>query len=72
MKNTLDDEPFKDTIAITEEVTKIFSKALGFEKIFLRSVSIGYSMRRIVTFKLKDQFDIDQLESLEEFEFKIQ
>jgi hypothetical protein len=41
MKNTLDDEPFK--VSIAEEVKKIFSKALGFKKIFLGSVNIGYS-----------------------------
>ncbi len=70
--NTIDEEPFRGTVTITEAVKRIFVEALGFDKTALGSVNIGFSMGRIVTFKLKDQFDIDQLASIEEFNFKRQ
>ena len=67
--NTINDEPFLGTITTQEAVKAIFIKALGFSKEALGSITIGYSRGRIVTFKLKDQFDIDQLANYELFSF---
>ena len=68
--NTIDDEPYKGTVTVNEAVKTIFIGALGFGKESLGSITIGYSMGRIITFKLKDQFNIDQLASAEEFSFE--
>jgi hypothetical protein len=65
--NTIDDEPFRGAVSMVEAVKLIFIKELGFEKSALGSVNIGYSMGRIVKFKLRDKFDIDQLASIEQF-----
>ena len=66
---TIDDVPYRGTITIQEAIKTIFIGAMGFHKESLGSLTIGYSMGRIVTYKLKDQFDIDQLASIEEFSF---
>ena len=65
----LDGEPYKGTITVREAVREIFLGVLEFNKEALASVSIGYNKGRIVTFKLVDKFDIDQLASIEEFTF---
>ena len=67
--NTIDNEPFRGTVTVQEAVKAVFIGALGFYKESLGSLTIGYSMGRIITFKLKEQFDIDQLSSCEEFCF---
>ena len=67
--DTLDDEPYKGTITVREAVREIFLGTMEFSKEALASVSIGYNKGRIVTFKLVDKFDIDQLASIEEFTF---
>ena len=67
--DTLDDEPYKGTITVRKAVREIFLGTMEFSKEALASVSIGYNKGRIVTFKLVDKFDIDQLASIEEFTF---
>ena len=52
-----------------EAIKTIFIGSLGFRKEALGSLTIGYSKGRIITFKLKEQFDIDQLACIEEFSF---
>ena len=66
---TIDDVPYRGTITIQEAIKTIFIGAMGFHKESLGSLTIGYSMGRIVTYKLKDQIDIDQLASIEAFSF---
>ncbi len=68
--NTLDGVEFRGTITTKEAIRSIFVDALGFQKETLGSLTIGYSRGRIVTFKLRDQFDIDSLASMEEFNFE--
>jgi hypothetical protein len=43
---------------------------LGFAKSNLSSLTIGSSMGRTITFKLLNQFNLDQLESIENLNFK--
>ena len=52
-----------------EAVREIFIGIMEFNKEALASVSIGYNKGRIVTFKLVNKFDIDQLASIEDFSF---
>jgi hypothetical protein len=68
--NTIDGSDFKSTVTTREAIKTIFTEALGFEKSALDSLTIGYSKGRIITFKLKNQFDIDKLSSIEKFEFR--
>lgn len=68
--NLIDGEPFKGTLTTLEAIKTIFINTLGFSKSDLGSLTIGYSMGRIVTFKLLSQFNIDLLESVENFDFK--
>ena len=68
--NTIDGEPYRGTVTTKEAIKTIFMGMLGFSKTDLGSLTIGYSMGRIITFKLLNQFNIDQLESIEHFDFK--
>ena len=67
--DTVDGEQYFGTITVREAVREIFVGVMNFEKEVLASVSIGYNKGRIVTFKLVKEFDIDQLESVENFSF---
>ena len=67
--DTIDGEPYRGTVTVREAVREIFLGVMEFSKEALASVSIGYNKGRIVTFKLVDKFDIDQLSSIEEFSF---
>ena len=67
--DTIDDEPYRGTITVREAVREIFIGIMEFNKEALASVSIGYNKGRIVTFKLVNKFDIDQLASIEFFSF---
>ena len=69
---TIDGEQYNGTITVREAVREIFVGVLNFEKEVLASVSIGYNKGRIVTFKLVKEFDIDSLESIENFSFNRQ
>ena len=67
--DTVDGEQYFGTITVREAVREIFVGVMNFEKEVLASVSISYNKGRIVTFKLVKEFDIDQLESVENFSF---
>jgi hypothetical protein len=67
---TLDDQPFKGTITPKEARRTIFEEILGFKQEDLNGFYFAYSGCPIVTFKLKEQFNIDSLESFQEFELK--
>lgn len=67
--DTLEDEPYKGTFIGHEAVREIFLEIMEFSKKALASVSIGYNKGYIITFKLVDKFNIDQLVSFEEFSF---
>jgi hypothetical protein len=64
---TLDDQPFKGTITPKEARRTIFEEILGFKQEDLIGFYFAYSGCPIVTFKLKEQFNIDSLESFKEF-----
>jgi hypothetical protein len=63
----LDDKPFKGTITPKEARRTIFEDILGFKQDDLIRFYFTYSGCPIVTFKLKEQFNIDSLESFQEF-----
>jgi hypothetical protein len=64
---TLDDQPFKGTITPKKARRTIFEEILGFKQEDLTGFYFAYSGCPIVTFKLKEQFNIDTLESFQEF-----
>jgi len=64
---TLDDQPFKGTITPKEARKTIFEEILGFKQEDLTGFYFAYSGCPIVTFKLKEQFNIDSLVSFQEF-----
>jgi hypothetical protein len=64
---TLDDQPFKGTITPKEARRTIFEGILGFKQEDLVGFYYAYSGCPIVTFKLKEQFNIDSLASFQEF-----
>ena len=54
-----------------EKISKnIFEDVLGFEQSDLAGVTIGYNRGIIVTHKLKQQFDIDELFECEYFDIE--
>jgi hypothetical protein len=67
---TLDDKPFKGAITPKEARRTIFEEILGFKQEDLNGFYFAYSGCPIVTFKLKEQFNIDSQESFQEFELK--
>ena len=67
---TLDDQPFKGTITPKEARRTIFEEILGFKQEDLIGLYFAYSGCPIVTFKLKEQFNIDSLESFQEFKLE--
>jgi hypothetical protein len=68
--NTIDGMEFRGTVTTKEAIKSIFIEQLGFERNSLGSMTIGYSKGRIITYKLLNEFDIDTLSTVEEFEFK--
>ena len=67
---SMDKKEFKGTITPTEARKTIFEDVLGFKQDDLAGVKIGYNYGRIVTFKLKQQFDVDDLFEWENFSFE--
>ena len=67
---TFDDKPFKGSITIKEARRKIFQEILGFNQTDLSALKLTYSGGPIAIFKLVAPFDIDQLESIEFFDWK--
>ena len=67
---TLDDQPFKGKITPKEARRTIFEEILGFKQEDLIGFYFAYSGCPIVTFKLKEQFNIDSLESFQEFKLE--
>jgi hypothetical protein len=68
--NSIDGVSYRGTVTTKEAIKTIFIDKLGFAKSDLGSITIGYSMGRIITNKLLNQFNIDQLESIKNFDFK--
>ena len=66
---TLNDRPFYGTVTNTEARSVIFEKSLGFEPDALASITIGFNRGRIITYKLKQQINIDLLHGHEFFNF---
>jgi hypothetical protein len=62
----------RGTVTTKEAIRSIMIDVLGFEKEVLDNLRIGYSICRIIIFKLLDQFDINNLASINNFEFKLE
>ena len=67
---TMNGSEYKGTITPSEARSTIFGEALGLDQVNLASITIGFNRGRIVTFKLKQQIDIDVLYPRENFEFE--
>ena len=66
----LNGEKYFGTITPAEARRTIFEQALGLNQSNLAGITIGFNRGRIVTFKLKQQIDVDQLYEKEYFEFE--
>ena len=67
---SMDDREFKGTITPSEARKTIFEDVLGFKQEDLAGVKIGFNRGRIITYKLKQQFDVDDLFEWENFSFE--
>ena len=67
---TLDDKEFKGTITPVEARKVIFEDVLGFKQEDLAGVKLGFNRGRIITNKLKQQVDVDELFEWENFTFE--
>ena len=67
---TLDGEEYIGTVTPVEARTMIYESALGLSQDNLASISIGFNKGRIITFKLRQQMDLDDLYRRENFEIK--
>ena len=67
---TLNDRPFKGTVTFREATDVIFTEVMGFQLRDLYSVRMKYSGCPTVRFKLKEQTNIDDLRSVEHFNFE--
>ena len=67
---SMDNKEFNGTITPTEARKTIFEDVLGFKQDDLAGVKIGFNRGRIITFKLKQQFDVDKLFEWEKFSFE--
>ena len=61
-------EEFKGTITYTEATVKIFQQGLGLTNEILHAVKMLFNKFRIVSFKLKNQINIDELADKDNFE----
>ena len=66
----MDGKDFTGTITPTEARITIFEDVLGFTQADLAGITLGYNRGRTVTFKLRQQFDIDDLYEWEYFNFE--
>jgi hypothetical protein len=64
---TIDDQVFRGSITLKEARQKIFQEILGFKREDLSGLIMNYSGGQIVTYKLHQQFNIDQLASVQFF-----
>jgi hypothetical protein len=64
---TVDDQVFRGSITLKEARQKIFQEILGFKREDLSGLIMNYSGGQIVTYKLHQQFNIDQLASVQFF-----
>ena len=67
---TLNDRPFKGTVTFREATDVIFTEVMGFQLRDLYSVRMKYSGCPTIRFKLKEQTNIDDLRSVEHFNFE--
>ena len=63
-------EDFKGAITYTEANIKIYQQKLGLRPENLHSVNMSFNKYRIVSFKLREQINIDEMADREEFTLK--
>ena len=63
----MDDKDFVGTITAAEARKSIFEDVLGFKQEDLAGLTIGFNRGRVITYKLKQQIDIDRLYRVEHF-----
>ena len=66
----MNDSDFAGTLTSTEIRKTIFEDVLGFKQDELAGVKVGFNRVRTITFKLKQQFDVDELFEWEHFDFE--
>ena len=67
---SMDGKDFVGTITPTEARRVIFEEVLGFTQEDLAGIKIGFNRGRIITYKLKQQHDIDKLYNVEYFDIE--
>ena len=67
---TLNDVAYSGTITPAEARGMMYECALGLDQANLASITIGYNRGRVITFKLRQQIDIDDLYKQEYFEIE--
>ena len=67
---TMNEKDFTGTLTSTEIRKTIFEDVLGYKQDDLAGVKTGYNKVRTITFKLKQQFDVDELFEWEYFDFE--
>ena len=67
---SINGQAYRGTVTPSEARLTIFERALGFPRDALAGCMIGFNKGRIVTYKLKEVFDIDSLHMLENFTFE--
>ena len=68
--NSLNGKQYSGTVTVTEARKTIFEQMLGFKQDDLASLTIGYNRGRIITYKLKQQMNVDELYEWEYFEIE--
>ena len=67
---TINGKPFKGTVTFKEAKHEIFQGKLGYEQTLLHSIRTTFNGCPVIKFKLKSQINIDDLASVEHFDFE--
>ena len=67
---SMNGQHYLGTVTTTEAKKTIYEEALGLDLANLASINIGFNRGCIVTFKLKQQMDLDDLYERQNFEFE--
>ena len=68
--HSLNGKQYSGTVTVTETRKTIFEQMLGFRQDDLASLTIGFNRGRIITYKLKQQVNVDELYEWENFEIE--
>jgi hypothetical protein len=68
--NTKDGEAYRGTVTYTEARYEMFGKGMDLPDDILHGIKIQFGSGPTVTYKLSEQIDVDELSSVEHFEFE--